>query len=144
MPSCDVIAAWIGSRIWSSYSSRVIVPDARQPTVFGGRSVLYADRAAAAVLVVFLMLAINSYLAAYALGIFKISHGKLGPTEIRLVLIVGNLALLYTAHTRLFGHRFLLFDVGGVVGIVVMATMLVYSSIKNTHTLYDLERLPKV
>jgi phosphatidylglycerophosphate synthase len=101
------------------------------------------ERVAAAVLVVFLMLAINSYLAAYALGIFKISHGKLGPTEIRLVLIVGNLALLYTAHTRLFGHRFLLFDVGGAVSIVVMATMLVYSSIKNTHTLYDLERLPK-
>jgi len=101
------------------------------------------ERVAAAVLVVFLMLAINSYLAAYALGIFKISHGKLGPTEIRLVLIVGNLALLYTAHTRLFGRRFLLFDVGVVVAIVVMATMLVYSSIKNTHTLYDLERLPK-
>ena len=60
------------------------------------------ERVAAAVLVVFLMLAINSYLAAYALGIFKISHGKLGPTEIRLVLIIGNLALLYTrAHAPL-------------------------------------------
>lgn len=101
------------------------------------------ERVAAAVLVVFLMLAINSYLAAYALGIFKISHGKLGPTEIRLVLIAGNLTLLHSAHTRIFGHRFLLFDVGGAVSIVVMATMLVYSSIKNTHTLYELERLPK-
>jgi phosphatidylglycerophosphate synthase len=101
------------------------------------------ERVAAAVLVVFLMLAINSYLAAYSLGIFKISHGKLGPTEIRLVLIIGNLALLYSAHTRIFGHQFLLFDVGGVVSIFGMATMLIYSSIKNTHTLYDLERLPK-
>src|SRR4029450_5267365 len=54
------------------------------------------ERVAAAVLVVFLMLAINSYLAAYALGIFKISHGKLGPTEIRLVLIIGNLFLLHS------------------------------------------------
>src|SRR5580765_7509269 len=34
------------------------------------------ERVAAATLVVFLMLAINSYLTAYALGIFKISHGK--------------------------------------------------------------------
>jgi archaetidylinositol phosphate synthase len=100
------------------------------------------ERVAAAVLIVFLMLAINSYLAAYALRIFKISHGKLGPTEIRLVLIIGNLVLLHTAHTRVFGHRFLLFDVGGVVSIAVMGTMLVYSSIKNTHTLYELERLP--
>lgn len=100
------------------------------------------ERVAAAVLIVFLMLAINSYLAAYSLGIFRISHGKLGPTEIRLVLIIGNLVLLHSAHTRIFGHRFLLFDVGGVVSIVGMAAILIFSSIKNTHTLYELERLP--
>jgi len=101
------------------------------------------ERVAAATLVVFLMLAINSYLTAYALGIFKISHGKLGPTEIRLVLIIGNLFLIHSAHARIFGHRFLLFDIGGVVSIVVMGTMLVVSSIKNTHTLYKLEPLPR-
>lgn len=102
------------------------------------------ERVAAALLIVFLMLAIDSYLTAHARGIFKISHGKLGPTEIRVVLIIGNLFLLHTAHTRIFGHRFLLFDVGGVAGIVVMASMLIFSSIKNTHALYQLERLPKV
>src|SRR5882762_7445756 len=96
------------------------------------------ERVAAAVLIVFLMVAINSYLAAYSLGIFKISHGKLGPTEIRLVLIIGNLFLIHSAHARIFGHRFLLFDIGGVVSIVVMGSMLVFSSIKNTHTLYGL------
>jgi archaetidylinositol phosphate synthase len=101
-----------------------------------------SERVAAALLIVFLMLAINSYLAAYALGIFKISQWKLGPTEMRLVLIIGNLYLLHSSHTRLFGRRFLLFDVGGVVSIIAMATMLVFSSIKNTHTLYELERLP--
>jgi phosphatidylglycerophosphate synthase len=101
-----------------------------------------SERVAAAVLVVFLMLAINSYLAAYALGIFKISHGKLGPTEIRLVLIIGNLFLLHSAHARIFGHRFLLFDIGGVVSIVIMGAMLVVSSIRNTYALYQLERLP--
>jgi phosphatidylglycerophosphate synthase len=101
------------------------------------------ERVAAATLIVFLMLAINSYLAAYTLGVFKISHGKLGPTEIRLVIIVGNLFLLNSAHTRLFGNRFLLFDVGGVVAMVIMGTMLIFSSLKNTHSLYNLERLPK-
>jgi archaetidylinositol phosphate synthase len=101
------------------------------------------ERVAAATLIVFLMLAINSYLAAYSLGIFKISHGKLGPTELRLVLIIGNLALLHSAHARIFGHRFLLFDVGGVVAIVSMALILVVSSIQNTHALYQLERLPR-
>jgi len=102
-----------------------------------------SERIAAAVLVVFLMLAINSYLAAYALGIFKISQWKLGPTEIRIVIMIGNLALLHSAHTRLFGRRFLLFDVAGVVGAIGMAAMLVFSSIKNTHALYELERLPE-
>src|SRR6185295_8484399 len=101
-----------------------------------------SERVAAALLIVFLMLAINSYLAAYALGIFKISQWKLGPTEMRLVLIIGNLYLLHSSHTHLFGHRFLLFDVGGVVAIVAMGVMLVFSSIKNTHALYQLERLP--
>ena len=101
-----------------------------------------SERVAAALLIVFLMLAINSYLAAYALGIFKISQWKLGPTEMRLVLIIGNLYLLHSSHTHLFGHRFLLFDVGGVIAIIAMGVMLVFSSIKNTHALYQLERLP--
>src|SRR5258706_3504188 len=100
------------------------------------------ERVAAAVLVVFLMLAINSYLAAYALGIFKISQGLFGPTEIRLLLIIGNLALLHSAHTRILGQRFLLFDVGGVISAVAMGAILIFSSIKNTQALYRLERLP--
>ena len=90
------------------------------------------------------MLAINSYLAAYALGIFKISQGIFGPTEIRVLMIVGNLALLNSAHTKIFGQKFLLFDVVGVISIVVMAVILIFSSIKNTYALYQLERLPVV
>jgi phosphatidylglycerophosphate synthase len=101
-----------------------------------------SERVAAAALVVFLMLAINSYLAAYSLGVFKISQGIFGPTEIRLIIIIGNFALLNSAYGRIFGHRFLLFDIGGVISVVVMAVILVFSSIKNTHALYELERLP--
>ena len=104
---------------------------------------LMSERVAAAVLIGFLMLAINSYLAAYALGVFKISHWKLGPTELRLVICIGNLYLIHSSHTHIFGHRFLLFDVGGLVSLVGMASMLVFSSIKTTHTLYNLERLPE-
>jgi phosphatidylglycerophosphate synthase len=102
-----------------------------------------SERVAAVVLVVFLMLAINSYLAAYALGIFKISQWKMGPTEIRLLLVVGNLYLIHNAHTTLFGRRFLLFDVAGVISAAAMAAILIVSSIKNTHALYELERLPE-
>ncbi len=101
------------------------------------------ERVAAAMLIVFFMVAINSYLAAYALGVFKISQWKMGPTEMRLILIIGNIYLLHGSHVHLFGHRFLLFDVGGVVSIIGMASILVFTSIKNTHALYELERLPE-
>jgi len=100
------------------------------------------ERVAAAMLIVFLMLAINSYLAAYSLRIFKISQWKMGPTEMRLLLIIGNVFLIYRPHARIFGHKYLLYDVGGVIAIVGMALVLVVSSIQNTHALYELERLP--
>jgi archaetidylinositol phosphate synthase len=100
------------------------------------------ERVAAAALIVFLMLAINSYLAAYSLGIFKISQWKMGPTEMRLLLIIGNIFLVYRPHARIFGHQYLLYDVGGVIAIVWMALVLVTSAIQNTRALYELERLP--
>ena len=100
-----------------------------------------SERVAAAVLIVFFMLAINSYLAAYALGVFKLSQWKLGPTEMRLLLMIGNVFL--TFHPRVYHHRYLLFDVGGVVAVIGMSLVLVVLSIQNTHTLYKLERLPK-
>ena len=102
-----------------------------------------SERVAAAMLVVFFMLAINSYLTAYALGVFKISHWKMGPTELRLLLCIGNLYLIHSSHTHILGRRLLLYDVGGVVSIIGMAAMLVFSSIKTTHKLYNLERLPE-
>src|SRR5258705_3763854 len=80
--------------------------------IFGlARSGYMTERVAAAMLVVFLMLAINSYLTAYALGVFKISHWKMGPTELRLLLCIGNLYLIHSSHTHILGRRLLLYDV---------------------------------
>lgn len=100
------------------------------------------ERVAAALLIVFFMLAINSYLAAYSLRIFKISQWKMGPTEMRLLLMIGNVFLIYRPYARVFGHRYLLYDIAGVIAIVGMGLILVVSSIQNTHALYQLERLP--
>ena len=101
------------------------------------------ERVAAALLIVFFMLAINTYLTAYTLGIFRISQWKMGPTEMRLILMIGNAYLLHHSTTRIHGRVYLLFDVGGVVAIISMAVMLVFSSIKNTYILYKMERLPE-
>src|SRR6266498_4218348 len=100
-----------------------------------------SQRVAAAVLISYFMLAINSYLAAYSIGIFKISQWKLGPTELRLLLMIGNVFLFY--RPRVYHHRYLLFDVGGVIAAFGMSLMLVVLSIQHTHTLYKQEPLPK-
>ncbi len=92
-------------------------------------------------LVAFLMLSIEAYLTTYALGQFQLSYWKFGPTEIRLLLALGNLALLRNVNVNLFGMKFLLFDVGGAVAIVGMMLMLVVSAIRHTRALYVAERI---
>ena len=100
-----------------------------------------SERVAGGLLIVYFMLAINSYLAAYSLGLFKISQWKMGPTEMRLLLMIGNVFLIY--HPRAYHRRYLLYDLGGVIAIIGMAFILMVLSIQHTHALYKLERLPK-
>jgi archaetidylinositol phosphate synthase len=92
-------------------------------------------------LVAFLMLSIEAYLATYTLGQFQLSYWKFGPTEIRLLLAAGNLALLRWPVVKVFGKQLLSLDVGGVIGIIGMALMLVVSAIQHTRTLYREEKI---
>jgi hypothetical protein len=93
---------------------------------------------AAGLLVSFLLLSIQSYLATYALGEFRMSFWSFGPTELRLLLTMGNLAL-FRWPTISRGYK--LFDVGGVIGILGMAAMLAYFSVRNAARLYREEAL---
>jgi archaetidylinositol phosphate synthase len=92
-------------------------------------------------LVAFLMLSIEAYLASYTLGEFRLSYWKFGPTEIRMLLAVGNLALLRWPVVRIFGARRLLFDGGGLIAIAGMSLMFVYFAIRHTAALYREESL---
>ncbi len=92
-------------------------------------------------LIAFLMLSIESYLATYTLGRFQLSYWKFGPTEIRILLIIGNIALLRNPTFRLLGRRVLLFDFGGLIAIAGMSLMLVVSAIRHTIQLYKEERI---
>lgn len=96
---------------------------------------------AAGMLSGFLMLSIETYLATYTLGSFRLSHGWFGPTEIRILLALGTLALLFRPHTRLLQRQWLLFDVGGAVAIAVMLAMAVAATVQHTVALYREERL---
>ncbi len=102
----------------------------------------YAHPAVAiGMLVAFLMLSIETYLATYTIGSFHLSFWKFGPTEIRILLALGNVALLVRPLVHLDGREFRLFDVGGMVATAVMMVILVISSIRHTARLYDEERL---
>ena len=94
-----------------------------------------------ALLIVYYMLSINVYLATYSLGKFQISFGRFSPTELRLLLGIGNLVLLHQPSIRLFGEHYLLYDVGGIVGMVIMSVVLIVSTIRNTIILYCSERI---
>ena len=43
--------------------------------------------------ILYLVLSINVYLESHVFGKFKISYGRLGPTEVRLILVLANAAL---------------------------------------------------
>jgi archaetidylinositol phosphate synthase len=93
-------------------------------------------------LIAYFLLSIEVYLTTYVLGKFHMSFWSFGPTELRVLLCIGNIALFYRPVVALMGHHYLLFDVGGVVGICGMGAMLVWSSLRHTIQLYRAERLP--
>ena len=97
---------------------------------------------AMAMLVAFLLLAGESYLTTYTLSSFEMSQGFFGPTEIRILLIIGTLELLRTPYSTLLGQRFLLFDVGGTIAAAGMFAMVVMVAARHTAQLYREEPLP--
>jgi archaetidylinositol phosphate synthase len=107
-----------------------------------GYSGLLHWQTAIAMLVAFLLLSSESYLATYTLSSFQLSQGIFGPTEIRILLIIGNLALLRSPYSIVFGHKMLLFDLGGAIATVSMFAMVIAITIRHTAELYRDEPLP--
>jgi archaetidylinositol phosphate synthase len=91
-------------------------------------------------LVAFLLLSIQSYLATYTLGEFRLSFWSFGPTELRILLVLGNLAMF--RWPMVMGGRYRLFDIGGAVGILGMGLILIFFTARNTYRLYMEERIP--
>jgi archaetidylinositol phosphate synthase len=92
-------------------------------------------------LIAFLMLSVETYLATYTLGSFQLSHWKFGPTEIRILLAIGNLALLRNPYVKVLNRKVLLFDIGGLIAITGMAGMLLASAIQHAAQLYKEEKI---
>jgi phosphatidylglycerophosphate synthase len=95
-------------------------------------------------LAAYFMVAAEIYLATHAGGVFRISFGWIGPTELRILLALGawrlargsdiDLGALGTAR---------LFDVGGAIAIAAQALAWVVSTARNTRALSRAEPLPR-
>ncbi len=102
----------------------------------------YMDpRIAVGLLIAYFMISIEVYLATYTLGTFQISFYKFSPTELRILLAIGNLYLLYRPVVHFLGSEWRLFDIGGIGGIFGMVGIFLISCLKNGRTLYLREPL---
>ena len=89
------------------------------------------------IVVAYLILSINVYLESFAFNRFSIGYGKIGPTEIRLILILLNtaLALELGLDFELVGLDLTVFDVVGLAIAGVMIVLLVGRSFRNLREL---------
>ena len=98
---------------------------------------------ALALLVAYLLLLVETFLATYTIGTFTMSYFGVGPTELRILLAIGNLVLLVHPMAELFGRQYLLFDVGGVIASGGLLVTLLVAVAAHTRTLYLAEPLPR-
>src|ERR1700693_4031578 len=102
----------------------------------------YVDwRIATGMLIAFLLLSIETYLASYTLGIFRLSFAKLGPTEIRILLGIANTVLFFLPTARIPGWSHRLLDVAGAIAILAMTAMAIFAAVSHTLALYRQETL---
>jgi phosphatidylglycerophosphate synthase len=103
----------------------------------------YMNRSVAfALLSAFALVEAEVYLATHVQQVFRLSCFRIGPTELRVLLAMGTLYLLYNPWVRIGGKGpYLLFDIAGIISIAGLMSALVYSAVRNTRSLYRAEPL---
>jgi len=97
---------------------------------------------ACAMLISFLLLSIETYLATYTIGTFRLSFARFGPTELRILLALANAALWFSPNATLPAFHLRLLDFGGLIGSCAMFLMAIVAAILHTHALYLKEPSP--
>ena len=95
------------------------------------------------VLLGYVLLCAESFLATHTVGVFRLAFSGMGPTELRILLAVGALVATSRDTVTVAGMPALrLFDVGGAIAVVAMGIVFVLSAIRNARALYLAEPLP--
>jgi len=94
-------------------------------------------------LVAYLLVSAEVFLATVVNGQFRMSFLSVGPTELRIILSAGALRLLGGPTVNPFGlGEVLLFDLGAIIGTVGLLVALVSNASRTTLALYRAEPLP--
>jgi archaetidylinositol phosphate synthase len=90
-----------------------------------------------AIVIAYLLLSINVYLETHVFEAFSFSYGSLGPTEVRVLLIVLNTVALTFGPLpfRALGVGATIYDVAGLVVVMAMLGMLLVRATGNLRTL---------
>lgn len=94
-----------------------------------------------AIVVMYLILSINTYLETHAFGVFTLGYGLLGPTEARLLLVALNtaVALGIGVSVDVAGLGISLLDAAGIAIVAAMIVGLVARAGRNLRKLAELE-----
>jgi len=93
-------------------------------------------------LAAYFMVCVEVFLAAHTVGTFTMSYFGVGPTELRILLALGSIALYWDPAPSIFGHAIRLFDLGGAIGAAGLVATFLLSAAKHTQLLYQAEPIP--
>jgi phosphatidylglycerophosphate synthase len=85
----------------------------------------------------YFLVSAETYLATHARGVFTMAFLGVGPTELRILLAAGALALIHTPVVTPFGlDPVRLWDLGGAIGAAGMVAAFIVTSSRNARALY--------
>jgi archaetidylinositol phosphate synthase len=97
---------------------------------------------ALAVIAAYGFVSAETFLATHAVGVFRLSFAGIGPTELRLLLAAGAIAVARDPWAEVAGRRMLLLDISGLIATAGLALVFIASAVRNTRALYLAEPLP--
>ena len=105
--------------------------------LFGGLacSPFITPSIALTLLIAYLLVAGEVFLATAVRGVFKMSVGGIGPTELRIILAAGAMALLRDPYVSIGTRTVRLFDLGGALAAAGLLAVFVVSVLRNASAL---------
>lgn len=98
---------------------------------------LMSPSIATLVVAAYYLVSAEAFLATHSRGLFKMAFAGIGPTELRILLAAGAIAVIDSPLVSPFGLAPVkLWDLGGVIGAVGMTVAFVVSSSRNGFALY--------